>query len=79
MAMGSDCGTAVMNAIPKLMTANTPIQIFQSFLMVFQSVNDDVVDATLETNFVAFFVTLLAARYVRVCTICVFRKEATKK
>ena len=51
-----------MNAIPKLTTTNIPIHTFQSFLIVFQSVNDDVVDATLDTNFVAFFVTLLAAR-----------------
>lgn len=57
VAIGAVWGIAVMAAIPKLITANTPIHTLQSFLMVFQSVNDDVVDATLETNFVAFFVT----------------------
>jgi DNA integrity scanning protein DisA with diadenylate cyclase activity len=53
---------AVTKAAPKLSTANKAIQTLQSYLMVFQSVMDDVEDATLDTNLVAFFVTSLAAR-----------------
>jgi hypothetical protein len=64
LAIGSDCGMAVRNAVPKLRMANTPIHIFQSYLIVFQSVMEDVDDATLEANFDAFFVTSFAARYV---------------
>ena len=56
---------AVTKAAPKLSTANKAIQTLQSYLMVFQSVMDDVEDATLDTNLEAFFVTSLAARFVR--------------
>ena len=62
LASGSDGGMAVTKAAPKLSTANKAIQTLQSYLMVFQSVMDDVEDATLDTNLVAFFVTSLAAR-----------------
>jgi hypothetical protein len=65
MAEGMDA----TKAVPKLITAKTPIQILQSFLMTFQSVRVDVVDATLDTILLAFFVTLFAARcHVMICS-----------